>query len=71
MVSDAEKSKDSHKVRMAAKFGIPVVSLDFLAQCVDKGKLLEADHFVVAGKTAADEFKTGKIVGECVHVTCM
>ena len=70
-MSNAEKSKESHKVRMAAKFGIPVVSVDFLAQCVDKGKLLEADSFVVAGKTAADEFKTGKIVGEDLHVTDM
>ena len=33
-------------------------------RCVEEGRLLEADQFVVVGKTAAEEFSTGKIVGE-------
>ena len=49
---------------MAVKYGIPVVSLSFLDTCAAQGKLMDADSFVVAGKTAADEFRTGKIVGE-------
>ena len=33
-------------------------------RCIEEGRLLEADQFVVVGKTAAEEFSTGKIVGE-------
>ena len=33
-------------------------------RCVSEGRLLDADQFVVVGKTAAEEFSTGKIVGE-------
>jgi poly [ADP-ribose] polymerase len=62
VVSNVSKCEDSHKVQMAVKYGIPVVSLSFLDTCVAQGKLLDADSFVVAGKTAADEFRTGKIV---------
>ena len=64
VVSNVSKCEDSHKVQMAVKYGIPVVSLSFLDTCVAQGKLVDADSFVVAGKTAADEFRTGKIVGE-------
>ena len=34
-----------------------------LLRCVEEGVLLESDGFVVAGKTAADQFSSGKIVG--------
>ena len=34
-----------------------------LLRCVEEGVLLESDGFVVAGKTAADQFCSGKIVG--------
>ena len=33
-------------------------------RCIEEEKLLEADQFVVVGKTAAEEFSSGKIVGE-------
>ena len=49
---------------MAQKWGIPVVGLEFVDKCFEGGKLLEADPFVVAGKTAARQFSTGKVVGE-------
>lgn len=58
-----EKAQDSYKSRMAQKWGIPVVSLDFVYKSVDAGKLLEADRFIVVGKTAAEEFSAGKIIG--------
>lgn len=35
-----------------------------VCRCVEEGKLLEVDQFVVVGKTAAEQFSTGKIVGE-------
>ena len=60
-----EKAQDSYKSRMAQKWGIPVVAMDFIHKCVEAGMLLEADPFVVAGKTATGEFDTGKIVGMC------
>ena len=63
MVNNAEKAQDSYKSRMAQKWGIPVVSTEFIHKCIETGKLVEADPFVVVGKTAAKEFDTGKIVG--------
>ena len=65
MVNNVDKAQDSYKSRMAQKWGIPVVSMDFVHKSVEAGKLLEADQFIVVGKTAAQEFSTGKIVGEC------
>ena len=63
MVNNAEKAQDSYKSRMAQKWGIPVVSMEFVDKCIEAKKLLEADQFIVVGKTAAQEFSTGKIVG--------
>lgn len=65
MVNNAEKAQDSYKSRMAAKWGIPVVSLDFIAACLEAGTLLEPDKFIVVGKTASEELSSGKIVGRC------
>ena len=63
VVNNAEKAQDSYKSRMAQKWGIPVVSMEFVDKCIEAKKLLEADQFIVVGKTAAQEFSTGKIVG--------
>ena len=67
-----EKAQDSYKSRMAQKWGIPVVSMEFVDKCIEAGKLLEADQFIVVGKTAAQEFSTGKIVGTdiCLKSGC-
>ena len=48
---------------MAQKWGIPVVNVSFIDACIDIERLLEPDKFVVAGKTASEEFSTGKILG--------
>ena len=63
MVNNAEKAKDSYKSRMAQKWGVPIVTTDFIHKSIEAGKLLEADLFVVVGKTATKEFDTGKIIG--------
>ncbi len=63
MVNNAEKAQDSYKSRMAQKWGIPVVSTEFIHKCVEAGKLVEVDPYVVVGKTAAKEFNSGKIIG--------
>jgi poly [ADP-ribose] polymerase len=47
---------------MAGKYGVPVVSLKFLEECCKAEKLLDPDPFVVIGKTASQEFSSGKIV---------
>ncbi len=63
MVNNAEKAQDSYKSRMAQKWGIPVVSTEFIHKCVEAGKLVEVDPYVVVGKTATKEFGLGKIIG--------
>ena len=62
-MNNVEKAQDSYKSRMAQKWGIPVVSMEFVNQCLVEGKLLEVDPFIVVGKTAAQEFSSGKIIG--------
>ena len=64
VVNNAEKVQDTYKSRMAAKWGTPVVSLDFITACLEAGTLLEPDKFIVMGKTASEELSSGKIVGE-------
>ncbi|XP_019851276.1 PREDICTED: uncharacterized protein LOC100633591 isoform X2 [Amphimedon queenslandica] len=62
VVNNVEKAQDSYKSRMAQKWGIPVVSIKFIEDCIENGKLLEPDQFVVAGKTPSEELSSGKIV---------
>ena len=62
-MNNVEKAQDSYKSHMAQKWGIPVVSMEFVNQCLVEGKLLEVDSFIVVGKTAAQEFSSGKIIG--------
>ena len=64
VVNNVEKAQDSYKSRIAGKWGIPVVSTQFVTECLSAGKLLEADPFLVVGKTAAEQFSTGKIIGK-------
>ena len=45
-------------------------NLQYVYRCVEEGRLLETDQFVVAGKTAAQQFSSGKIVGECFKPCC-
>lgn len=68
VVNNAEKAQDSYKSRMAQKWGIPVVSTSFIEDSVAAGKLLEADNFTVAGKTASEQLSVGKIVGELIRI---
>ena len=59
-----EKAQDSYKSRMAQKWKVPVLSVEYITKCVEAGKLLEVDPYVVVGKTASEEFSSGKIVGK-------
>ena len=64
VVNNAEKAQDSYKSRMAQKWKVPVLCVDFIHKCVEAGKLLEVDPYVVVGRTTAEEFGSGKIVGK-------
>ena len=63
IVNNVEKAQDSYKSRMAQKWSIPVINISFIDKCIECGKLLEPDEFVVAGKTAGEELSAGKIMG--------
>ena len=39
------------------------MSVDFVKECVNAGKLLDTDPYIVYGKTKAEELSVGKIVG--------
>jgi len=64
VVNNAEKSAESYKGHMAQKYGIPIVSTSFVDDSVERGELLEPDDFLVVGKTATEQFQTGKIIGK-------
>ena len=63
-MNNVEMAQDSYKSRMAQKWKVPVLSVDFISKCVEAGRLLEVDPYVVVGRTASEEFSSGKIVGE-------
>ena len=73
MVNNADKGADSYKGRMAQKYGIPIVSTSFVDVSVERGELVELDDFLAVGKTAAEQFQAGKIIGTttCVHCIYM
>ncbi|XP_065826671.1 protein mono-ADP-ribosyltransferase PARP4-like isoform X4 [Oscarella lobularis] len=56
------RSDVSYKARTATKYGIPVVSLDFIDECIGAKKIVDSDQFVVVGTTKSQQFGTGKIV---------
>ena len=64
MVGDVEKAHDSYKGRTAFKYGIPVVLPAYIEACIEKGKLLDTDPFIVVGNTKAEELSVGKILGK-------
>jgi len=51
----------SYKNRTALKLKIPVVSPQYLRQCASEQKYLEPDSFLLMGKSATDNFSSGKI----------
>ena len=68
VVGDAEKAQDSYKARTALKYGIPIVLPKYLEACIEKGRLLDTDPFIVVGNSKAEELSSGKIVGMIVLV---
>ncbi|XP_070191086.1 protein mono-ADP-ribosyltransferase PARP4-like [Littorina saxatilis] len=61
VASDPEKCDISSKCRMAVKYGLPVVSLDYIWDCVRASKRLPIDQYTIGGKTKSLDFRSGKI----------
>ena len=66
IVGDAETAQNSYKGRTAVNYGIPVVLPKYLEACIDKGRLLDTDPFIVLGNSKAEELSSGKIVGMAI-----
>ncbi|XP_038059035.1 uncharacterized protein LOC119730290 isoform X2 [Patiria miniata] len=61
VASNGPKTADSYKGRTAQKQGVPIVSVSFIERCVEEGKLLDHDDFLLVGKTTSMQFSSGKI----------
>ncbi|KAK3773376.1 hypothetical protein RRG08_023253 [Elysia crispata] len=61
ITSDPEKCDISSKCRMALKYGLPVLKLDYIWDCLAVCKLQPYDAYVVGGKATSLDFKSGKI----------
>ena len=62
--NDSEKANISYKCKMAARYGLPVVTVDFIHDCVDEGRILNTDNYILVGKTKSQELSSGKIPGK-------
>ena len=66
MVTNNTSAEPSYKTKTAIRYGIPVVSVNFINACMEHGKLVDVDQFLVFGESASSQFKSGKILsGEC------
>ncbi|BFZ25340.1 hypothetical protein BsWGS_28378 [Bradybaena similaris] len=61
VTSNPEKCDVSSKCRMAIKYGLPVLRLDYIWDSLDADKLLSHDSYIVGGKSRILDFKSGKI----------
>ena len=66
VVNNADKSAESYKGRMAHKYGIPIVSMSFVDVSLERGELVEPDDYLAVGKTAGEQFQTGKIISTVI-----
>lgn len=63
VVSNAEKAIESYKGRQAVKLNVPLVSMSFVDDCIQSGKLLDADPYIVSGNSRSQQLQAGKIEG--------
>ncbi|KAH9525129.1 Protein mono-ADP-ribosyltransferase parp4 [Bulinus truncatus] len=61
VTSDPEKCQVSSKSRMALKYGLPVLRLDYIWDCLQAESLLPKESYIVGGKSKFLDFKSGKI----------
>lgn len=63
IVTDAP-STDTYKCRKAVELSIPVVSVDYIHDCIDQCRLLDFDDYIVVGRKRAEQLESGKISGK-------
>ncbi|XP_046570901.1 protein mono-ADP-ribosyltransferase PARP4-like [Haliotis rubra] len=59
--NDPEKFDVSSKCRMAVKYGIPVVSPEYVSDAIRHGQLPLTDEYIIGGRSKTSDFKSGKI----------
>ena len=59
--NDADRAKESFKCRTALKYKIPVVSVGFLHECLDKRCWVNPESYYVTGETKSDLLQRGLI----------
>ncbi|XP_057306524.1 protein mono-ADP-ribosyltransferase PARP4-like isoform X2 [Hydractinia symbiolongicarpus] len=64
IVSTAEYAKSSFRCERARTYNIPVITSDFLKNCLLSQKLVDLEPYLVFRKLENNELKTGKIVIE-------
>ncbi|KAL9969636.1 hypothetical protein ACROYT_G021872 [Oculina patagonica] len=62
VTGNSERTLSSYKGRTAVKNGIPVVSFDFITECIKSGKLLDPQPFLLLETLESQNFGSGKIV---------
>ena len=68
IAESADIDTNSYKIKQALKFGIPVVSLHFLEDCVQKKRYLDPSRYLVVVPDKKDEkFDKGQIKGKNLH----
>jgi len=73
--NDVEQAKDSFKCRTALNYKIPVVSFDFLNECVKEACWVDPEPFFVVGETKSQLLHRGLISScskfcVCCHYYC-
>ena len=64
VTGNSDRTLSSYKGRTAVKYGIPVVSFDFITECIKSGKLLDPQPFLLSETLESQNFGSGKIVGK-------
>jgi len=57
-------AQDSFKCHVAIKYKIPVVSCDFLYECVKEARWVNPESFYVVGETRSQQLQRG-VISSC------
>lgn len=63
MTGNSERTLSSYKGRTAVRYGIAVVSFDFVKESIKCGKLLDPQPYLLSETRESQNFSSGKIAG--------
>jgi hypothetical protein len=63
LTADGEKTLSSYKGTTAIKYGVPVLHMDYVADCVIARKYLDPTPHLLSDSAREKEFSSGKISG--------